>query len=112
MKRFVFWTRTVTSASSSRGRKGTQVASYLSSSSCTIDRGTQAALLKVVQTCEQWTCKVPVVTRKGLRGGRCVGLHQVLGVEEEASRLALCEATAMIMRQSFYLLGITPLMRI
>ena len=37
---------------------------------------------------------------------------QVLGSEEEDSRLALCEATAMIMRQSFHLLGITPLMRI
>jgi len=40
------------------------------------------------------------------------GQCKVLGVEQQSSRLALCEATAMIMRQSFYILGITPLMRI
>lgn len=36
----------------------------------------------------------------------------VLGSEEEASRLLLCEATAMVKRQCFSLLGITPLERI
>lgn len=37
---------------------------------------------------------------------------QVVGSEEEASRLLLCEATGMIMRQCFWLLGIKPLYRI
>lgn len=37
---------------------------------------------------------------------------KVNGSEEEDSRLQLCEATAMIMRQCFALLGITPLYRI
>lgn len=37
---------------------------------------------------------------------------QVVGSEEEDSRLLLCEATAVIMRQCFHLLGITPLYRI
>jgi len=38
----------------------------------------------------------------------------VLGVPEEASRLALCEATALVMRATFDLLGINwrPLMRL
>lgn len=39
-------------------------------------------------------------------------LSQVLGSEQEDSRLLLCEATAMIMRQCFQLLGIKPLYRI
>lgn len=37
---------------------------------------------------------------------------QVAGSEYEDSRLLLCEATAVIMRQTFKLLGITPLYRI
>lgn len=37
---------------------------------------------------------------------------QVIGSEQEDSRLLLCEATAVVMRQCFYLLGITPLYRI
>jgi len=37
---------------------------------------------------------------------------QVIGSEEEDSRLLLCEATAVVMRQCFQLLGITPLYRI
>ena len=37
---------------------------------------------------------------------------QVAGSEYEDSRLLLCEATALIMRQTFKLLGITPLYRI
>lgn len=37
---------------------------------------------------------------------------KVLGSEQEASRLLLCEATAVVMRQCFHLLGITPLYRI
>ncbi|KAK3262740.1 hypothetical protein CYMTET_28419 [Cymbomonas tetramitiformis] len=40
------------------------------------------------------------------------GECKVIGSEEEESRLMLCEATAMIMRQCFQILGITPLMRI
>lgn len=36
----------------------------------------------------------------------------VIGSEEETSRLLLCEATATVMRQCFSLLGITPLERI
>ena len=37
---------------------------------------------------------------------------QVVGTPEEDSRLLLCEATAVVMRQCFALLGITPLYRI
>lgn len=37
---------------------------------------------------------------------------QVVGTEQEESRLLLCEATAVIMRQCFALLGIKPLFRI
>lgn len=37
---------------------------------------------------------------------------QVVGSEQEATRLLLCEATAVVMRQCFSLLGITPLYRI
>jgi arginyl-tRNA synthetase len=37
---------------------------------------------------------------------------QVIGSEQEDSRLLLVEATARVMRQVFYLLGITPLYRI
>jgi arginyl-tRNA synthetase len=37
---------------------------------------------------------------------------QVVGTPEEASRLLLCEATAVVMRQCFQLLGITALYRI
>lgn len=37
---------------------------------------------------------------------------QVIGSPEEDSRLLLCEATAVVMRQCFQLLGITPLYRI
>ncbi|KAK9094143.1 hypothetical protein Scep_025612 [Stephania cephalantha] len=33
---------------------------------------------------------------------------QVVGSQEETSRLLLCEATAVVMRKCFYLLGITP----
>ena len=42
------------------------------------------------------------------------GACTVLGSEQQASRLALCEATAVIMRQCFDLLGIqyAPLMRL
>jgi len=36
----------------------------------------------------------------------------VLGSEQQASRLQLCEATALVMRQCFRMLGITPLMRL
>lgn len=35
-------------------------------------------------------------------------LQQVVGSPEETSRLLLCEATAILMRQCFHLLGITP----
>lgn len=37
---------------------------------------------------------------------------KVVGSEEETSRLLLCEATAVVMRKSFDLLGITPLYRL
>lgn len=37
---------------------------------------------------------------------------KVLGSEQEASRLLLCESTAVIMRACFHLLGLTPLYRI
>lgn len=37
---------------------------------------------------------------------------QVVGSEEETSRLLLCEATATVMRQCFHLLGIRPLYRL
>ncbi|KAL8524090.1 hypothetical protein ACS0TY_013888 [Phlomoides rotata] len=37
---------------------------------------------------------------------------QVVGSEEESSRLLLCEATAVVMRKCFYLLGITPVYKI
>ncbi|VFQ63033.1 unnamed protein product [Cuscuta campestris] len=37
---------------------------------------------------------------------------QVVGSAEEASRLLLCEATAVVMRKCFHLLGITPVYRI
>lgn len=37
---------------------------------------------------------------------------QVVGSEQEESRLLLAESAAMVMRQSFMLLGITPLYRI
>jgi arginyl-tRNA synthetase len=37
---------------------------------------------------------------------------KVVGNEHEDSRLLLCEATAVVMRQVFQLLGITPLYRI
>jgi len=40
------------------------------------------------------------------------GACTVLGSEEEASRLQLCEATAQVMRTCFQLLGIQPLMRL
>ena len=36
----------------------------------------------------------------------------VIGSDEQASRLQLCEATAVVMRQCFTLLGIRPLMRL
>ena len=45
----------------------------------------------------------------------CVCPHacmQVVGSDQEASRLLLCEATAVVMRQCFSLLGIKPLYRI
>ncbi|CAM6109547.1 unnamed protein product [Calypogeia fissa] len=37
---------------------------------------------------------------------------KVVGSEEESSRLLICEATAIVMRQCFKLLGITPLYRL
>ncbi|CAL1414269.1 unnamed protein product [Linum trigynum] len=37
---------------------------------------------------------------------------QVIGSAEETSRLLLCEATAMVMRKCFFLLGITPVYKI
>ena len=37
---------------------------------------------------------------------------QVVGSTQEDSRLLLAEATAVVMRQCFHLLGITPLYRI
>ncbi|CAM9188078.1 unnamed protein product, partial [Heterosigma akashiwo] len=37
---------------------------------------------------------------------------KVLGTPEMASRLLLCEATGLVMRQCFKLLGITPLFKI
>ncbi|KAK2989606.1 hypothetical protein RJ640_027380, partial [Escallonia rubra] len=37
---------------------------------------------------------------------------QVVGSQEETSRLLLCEATAIVMRKCFYLLGITPVYKI
>ncbi|XP_011093650.1 arginine--tRNA ligase, cytoplasmic isoform X3 [Sesamum indicum] len=37
---------------------------------------------------------------------------QVVGSAEETSRLLLCEATAIVMRKCFYLLGITPVYKI
>lgn len=37
---------------------------------------------------------------------------QVIGSAEEGSRLQLCEATAVIMRQTFELLGVKPLERL
>ncbi|XP_020528721.1 arginine--tRNA ligase, cytoplasmic isoform X1 [Amborella trichopoda] len=37
---------------------------------------------------------------------------RVVGSEEETSRLLLCEATAVVMRQCFYLLGIKPLYKL
>lgn len=40
------------------------------------------------------------------------GACQVIGTPEEGSRLQLCEATAVIMRQTFELLGVKPLMRL
>ncbi|XP_009137585.1 arginine--tRNA ligase, cytoplasmic isoform X1 [Brassica rapa] len=39
-------------------------------------------------------------------------VHQVIGSAEEASRLLLCEATAIVMRKCFHLLGITPVYKI
>ncbi|KAF3601947.1 hypothetical protein F2Q69_00034087 [Brassica cretica] len=39
-------------------------------------------------------------------------IHQVIGSPEEASRLLLCEATAVVMRKCFHLLGITPVYKI
>lgn len=36
----------------------------------------------------------------------------MIGEPEEDSRLLLCEATAVVMRQCFSLVGITPLYRI
>ncbi|KAL2251149.1 UNVERIFIED_CONTAM: Arginine--tRNA ligase, chloroplastic/mitochondrial [Sesamum indicum] len=48
---------------------------------------------------------------------RVLGLHllqflEVVGSAEETSRLLLCEATAIVMRKCFYLLGITPVYKI
>lgn len=37
---------------------------------------------------------------------------QVVGSAEETSRLLLCEATAIVMRKCFYLLGIVPVYKI
>ncbi|GFP95263.1 arginine--tRNA ligase [Phtheirospermum japonicum] len=48
---------------------------------------------------------------------RTLGLHllqfaEVVGSAEETSRLLLCEATAVVMRKCFHLLGITPVYKI
>ncbi|KAI7732738.1 hypothetical protein M8C21_005567 [Ambrosia artemisiifolia] len=48
---------------------------------------------------------------------RKLGLHllqfpEVVGSAEETSRLLLCEATAVVMRKCFHLLGITPVYKI
>ncbi|GJN37417.1 hypothetical protein PR202_gb26370 [Eleusine coracana subsp. coracana] len=48
---------------------------------------------------------------------RALGLHlirfqEVIGSPEETSRLLLCEATAVVMRQCFYILGITPVYKL
>lgn len=40
------------------------------------------------------------------------GSCKVVGSAEEESRLLLCEATAVVMRQVFALLGLTPLFRL
>ncbi|KAF1865554.1 hypothetical protein Lal_00004930 [Lupinus albus] len=50
-------------------------------------------------------------------GERALGLHliqfsEVIGSPEETSRLLLCEATAIVMRKCFYLLGIEPVYKI
>lgn len=37
---------------------------------------------------------------------------QVVGDKQQTSRLLLCEATAVVMRQCFDLLGITPMYQI
>ncbi|KAL5700662.1 arginine--tRNA ligase [Ranunculus cassubicifolius] len=37
---------------------------------------------------------------------------QVVGQPEESSRLLLCEATTVVMRQCFHLLGIVPVYKI
>ncbi|TYH44644.1 hypothetical protein ES332_D11G209700v1 [Gossypium tomentosum] len=37
---------------------------------------------------------------------------QVIGSDKETSRLLLCEATAVVMRKCFNLLGITPIYKI
>ncbi len=42
----------------------------------------------------------------------CVCVTQVIGGDNEESRLLLSEATARVIRQCFGLLGITPLYRI
>ncbi|KAF3494570.1 hypothetical protein DY000_02054359 [Brassica cretica] len=39
-------------------------------------------------------------------------IHQVIGSPEEASRLLLCEVTAIVMRKCFHLLGINPVYKI
>ena len=46
------------------------------------------------------------------KGEAACGGEQVVGSDQEESRLLLCEATAVIMRQCFALLGIRPLYRI
>ena len=42
----------------------------------------------------------------------CLFHSQVIGSAEETSRLLLCEATAVVMRQCFGLLGIQPVYKI
>ncbi|PNX96971.1 arginine-tRNA ligase cytoplasmic-like, partial [Trifolium pratense] len=48
---------------------------------------------------------------------RTLGLHlllftEVVGSPEETSRLLLCEATLVVMRHCFYLLGIEPVYKL
>jgi len=42
----------------------------------------------------------------------CWKIVQVVGSAEETSRLLLCEATAVVMRKCFFLLGIKPVYKI
>ncbi|PKA67094.1 arginyl-tRNA synthetase [Apostasia shenzhenica] len=65
--------------------------------------------------------EVPPTTPRRKEGSSCasldkksptLALNKVIGSTEETSRLLLCEATAVVMRQCFYLLGITPVYKL